>query len=300
MRDPVQEGKDLYNAGRLHGAWPANELLARVEALEACRNSMPAKRKRMWFLLLGGFLATVVFAILHSSLQNSGTVSNIIGMFCFLAMCAGMFTAIVSIVLLILLGLRKYDADASAVLGPLIRCLGPDLAKGALLKVSASLKPPTDSALLVRTGDKYSTAKYPNCVDSFFKREILDLECRLSDGTRLLAGMAEHTIEKVHKKKNPRGKWKTKKKTRRKIGIRVRLLLDESRCRLTDALRLPNGTSVRVRRHPRGALIFLSLTKILTEKQSLDARPLLAVLAGAYSAVTMVQQNEPNPPGGIQ
>jgi hypothetical protein len=300
MGDPVREGKVLYSAGRLHGTWPAQELLARVDALEACRTAMPAKRKRMWLLLLVCISATVVFAILRSALPHEGTVSGIIGPMCSLAIIAGVVGAVASIVMLIILGLRKYDEDAAAVLGPLVRCLGPDLAKGAVFKVNACLKSPTDSGLLVRTGEKYATDKYPECVDRFFKRDILDLECRLRDGTRLLAGIVEHTVEKVLKKKNPRGKWKTKRKCRRKIGFRVRLLLDETRCRLTGNLKVPDGTTVRVRHHPRGALVFLSLRANLPDSRRLGAGTLLSILSGAYGAVTMVQQNEQTLPGGIQ
>jgi hypothetical protein len=300
MGDPVREGRELYGAGRLHGTWSAQELLARVDALEACRKALPAKRKRVWLLLFGCISAIVVFAILSSVLPHEGTVSGIVGPVCSLVIFIGIVGAVASIVMLIMLGLRKYDEDAAAVLGTVARCLGPDLAKGALFKVNACLRNPTDSALLVRTSGKYATDKYPECVDRFFKRDILDLECRLRDGTRLLAVMVEHTVEKVLKKKNPRGKWKTKRKCRRKIGIRVRLLLDETRCRLTGNLKVPEGTAVRVRHHPRGALVFLSQRTNLPDSRRLGAGTLLSLLSGVYGAVTMVEQSEQNFPGGIQ
>jgi hypothetical protein len=300
MRDLVQEGKSLYSAGGLHGAWPAHELLTRVEALDACRKSMPARRKKIWFLLLGSVLITIIFLILRAFLSHLGAVSNIAAVFCPMAVYAGVFMAIISIGMLIRLGRQKYNQDAAAVLGPLIRCIGPDIAKGSLVKVRASLKASTDSALFVRAGEKYAKGKHSECYDRFFKREILNLECRLRDGTRLLAGMIEHTVEKVSKKKNPRGKWKTKRKCPRKIGIKVRLLLDESRCRLTGTLKVPGGTTVRVCRHSRGALIFLSLRKDLPDGQPLDAAPLLALLSGAYGAVAMARQNEMDSPGGGQ
>jgi hypothetical protein len=286
----------LYGVGRLHGVWPAKEVLNTIEALDAWRKSLPAKRKRLWLLLLGGIAVAVVFTILRAIFAHWGTF----GALCSLAQLAGVTAVVVSIVMLIRLYRSKCDEDAAAVLGPLVRCIGPDLAKGGLLKVSASLLSPTDAHLLVRTGDTYSTERYPDCIDRFFKREILNLECRLRDGTRLQAGIVEHTVEKTHKKKNPRGKWKTKKKYRRKIGIRARLVLDDGRCRLTGAPRLPAGTTVRVRRRPRGAMIFLSLSRYVTEKQRVDAGPLLALLAGAYGAITPVRQNEPISTGGTQ
>jgi hypothetical protein len=296
MRDPVREGKSLYSAGRLHGVWPAKEVLARVEALDAWRKWQPARRKRMWLLLLGGFAAAIVFTILRAVFPPSGAFGSL----CSLAQLAGVIAVVVSIVMLIRLYRLKCDEDAAVVLGPLVRCIGPDLAKGGLLKVNASLSPPTGPDLLVRTGEKYSTARYPECIDRFFKREILNLECRLRDGTRLQAGIVEHTVEKMHKKKNPRGKWKTKTKCRRKICIRARLVLDDSRCRFTGAPRLPAGTAVRVRRHPRGAVIFLSLRKYVTDTQRMDAGLLLALLAGAYGAITPAPQNESIPTGGTQ
>jgi hypothetical protein len=248
----------------------------------------------MWLLLLGGIVAAIVFTILRAVFPDAGLFTAL----CSLVRFAGVIAVVVSIVMLIRLYRLKGDEGAAAVLDPLVRCIDPDLAKGGLLKVNASLLPPTHSDLLVRTGEKYATERYPECFDRFFKRELLDLECRLRDGTRLQVGMVEHTVEKVHKKKNPRGKWKTKTKYRRKIDYRARLVLDESRCRLTGAPRLPAGTTVRVRRHPRGAMIFLSLRKYIAEKQRLDAGPLLALLAGAYGAITPAPRTEPGTTGG--
>ena len=296
MINLLREGKELYSAGRLHGAWPAKELLLKIEALGVWRNSLPGKRKRMWLLLLGGIAAAILFTILRAVFPEAGLFTAL----CSLLRFACVTAIVVSIVMLIRLYRLKGDEDAAGVLGPLVRCIGPDLAKGGLLKVNASLLSPTHSDLLVRTGEKYATDRYPECFDRFFKREILDLECRLRDGTRLQAGMVEHTVEKVHKKKNPRGKWKTKRKYRRKIDIRARLVLDDNRCRLTGCPRLPAGTSVRVRKHPRGAVIFLSLRKYPAEKDRMEAGPLLALLAGVYGAITPVQQNEPIPTGGTQ
>ncbi len=296
MINLLREGKELYSAGRLHGAWPAKELLLKIEALGVWRNSLPGKRKRMWLLLLGGIAAAIVFTILRAVFPDAGLFTAL----CSLVQLAGVIAVVVSIVMLIRLYRQKGDEDAAAVLGPLVRCIGPDLAKGGLLKVNASLLAPTHSDLLVRTGEKYATERYPECIDRFFKREILDLECRLRDGTRLQAGMVEHTVEKIHKKKNPRGKWKTKRKYRRKIDYRARLVLDDSRCRLTGSPRLPAGTSVRVRKHPRGAVIFLSLRKYPADTQRVDAGPLLALLSGAYGAITPAPPTEPIPTGGTQ
>lgn len=297
MKDPIGEGKELYSAGRLHGEWPADELLARVEALRAFKESIPAKRKKMRSLLIIGIVAAIAFSILCAALPESARV--IVGI-CAMGSIAGSILFGASIVMLIKLSVRKYDEDAVTVLAPLVRCVGPDMAKGAPFKVSASLKPPTAPDLMLRKSDKYSTDKYPSCYDRFFKRDILKLECRLTDKTRLQADIVEHTIEKVLSKKNARGKWKTKKKYRRKVAFRARLQLDEGSCRMTGEFKLPPETSVRVRQHPRGALVFLSLRKSFTDKQRLNAQPLLAVLAGAYQAFTPVQQNNPSPSGGVQ
>jgi len=299
MTDPVREGKRLYREGRLRGAWAAGEVLARLEALEAFRDSLPARRKRMWLLLVGSIVVAVAVAILRTSFSNcAGAGTPEVICFSVLLACTTAFAA--AVVMLIRLGAGRYDGDAAAVLGPLVRCLGPDLAPGSRFRVNAGLKSPTASDLLRRTGEKYATPTYPRCVDRFFQRDILKLECRLRDGTRLQAGMSEQTVETVLSKKNARGKWKKKSKCRRRIRIRARLLLDHGRCRLTGDLRLPGGTKVRVRRHPRGALLLLSLRKKMAGSEPLDARPLLALLSGAYGAVTTVRRNEPISPGGVQ
>lgn len=300
MKDSNREGKDLYDAGRLHGTWPANELLAKLEALKTYRDSIPGKRKKAWLLLIGSLISAIVFFILwlsyppHSLRLSIGVVS-------LAAMLASVIAFAAAIAMLVRLGsLNRYDNDAAAILGPLIRCLAPDLAKGGMVRINASLKPPDSPDLLTGTDKLGATAHSPECTIRLFRREIVDLECRLSDGTRLMAGIAEHAVEKTLTRKNPRGKKKSKTKFRRKIGIRVRLVLDNSRYRLQGAFTLPKGTSVRVRRHERGSLISLFLQSILTDRHGLDAKPLLSILAGVYGAVVPAPQSEQVPPGGKQ
>lgn len=300
MKNAMGEAQGFYNSGHLKGEWPANELLARVEALEEYRKSIPAKRKRTRRWLILSIIAAIVFYLLEDWQSYLLPGARFAGVLCTVAMYAAIISSIVAIVMLIRLYLRKCDGDAAAVLGPFLRCIGPDLAKGNPVKVNASLKPPAASDFLVKTGEKYVKGYYQDCVDRFFKREIVNLQCRLSDGTRLLAGITEHGVEKTLKKKNPRGKWKTKKRYRRKIAFRARLVLDESRSRLTGVFKLPPDTIVEVRKHPRGALVFLSLRKMFTETERLDAGPLLAALAGAYVAVTPAKPNEPISSGGVQ
>ena len=300
MGTRIGDARGLYKSGYLKGEWPGNELLAGVGALERYRTTVPLKRKRTRRLLILSVVASVVLYLLEDWRAYLAPGAHVVGILCSAAMYAAVISSIVAVVMLIRLYTIKCDGDAAAVLGPFLRCLGPDLAKGAPVRVKASLKAATASDFLVKAGEKYVKGYYQDCVDRLFKREVVEVECRLSDGTRLTAGIAGHTMEKILKKKNPRGRWKTKKRYRRKIAFKARILLDESRLRLTGKFRLPGDTSVRVRRHPRGTMVLLSWRKNLAETEHLDAGPLLAVLAGAYAAVTPVKQNEQNPSGGVQ
>jgi len=300
MGSSVGDARSLYKSGYLKGEWTGNELAAGIGALEAYRKSIPAKRKRMRRLLILSIIASVVFYFLEDWRAYLLPGAHVAGIFCSAVMYCAIISSIVALVMLIRLYMTKCDGDAAAVLSPFLRCIDTDLAKGAPVRVKASLKAATAPEFLIKTGEKYAKGYYQDCVDRFFRREVVDLECRLSDGTRLMAGIAEHTVEKTLKKKNPRGKWKTKKRYRRKIMFRARILLDEGRSRLTGAFRLPPDASVRVRRHARGTMVLLSWRKNLTETERLDAGPLLALLAGAYAAVAPAKQNEPNPPGGAK
>ena len=300
MKNPTGEAQGLFKSGHLKGEWPANELLARVQSLEEYRMSIPVKRKRMRRLLILGIVASVVLYFVEEWRAYLAPTARMAGIFFSAAMYACILLSIAAVVKLILLYRVKCDGDAAAVLAPILRCISPDMAKGTAVTVNASLKPPTAPDFLVKTGEKYVKGYYQDCVDRFFERDLLYLECRLSDGTRLLAGIEEHGVEKTLKKKNARGRWKTKKRYRRKVAFRARLVLDESRSRLTGVFKLPPGTAVQVRRHSRGTMVSLSLRKVLTEAERLDAGPLLAVLAGAYAAVAPVKRNEPASSGGAQ
>jgi len=300
MGNPMGDARNLYRSGYLKGEWTGNDLGAGVEALEDFRKSVPLRRKRMRRLLILSVIASVVFYLLEDWRAYLMPGAHAAGILCSALMYCAIISSVVTLVMLIRLYRIKCDGDAAAVLGPFLRCIVPDLAKGAPVRVKASLKASTASDFLIKTGEKYTKGYYQDCVDRFFRREVVDLECRLSDGTRLMAGIAEHTVERTLKKKNPRGRWKTKKRYRRKIMFRARILLNEGRSRLTGAFRLPAETSVRVRRHPRGTMVLLSLRKILAETERLDAGPLLALLAGAYAAVTPAGQDEQKPSGGAE
>ena len=176
---------------------------------------------------------------------------------------------------------------------------GPDLAKNSPVTLSAALRSPFEKDFLVKEGQKYSTFAYPECVDRFYKRPVLNIECRLLDGTRLMAGIVEHSMEKVLKKKNPRGKWKTKTKRRRKLGIRVRIQLDRTRTSLSGPFKLPSDAVVRVRPSPRGDVILLSLSRIVRDGESLSASPLLDLMAGAYKAVAPIPGAQAPSGGGL-
>jgi hypothetical protein len=301
VNNSLKEGKILYQSGHLHGEWPADVLLAKLDSLGAWRDSIPVKQKKAkkW-LPAGLLLAVILFPVANGGLPHMVTGIRFADTFCKLLAWAGVISVIIAAIALVRFRLGKLDRDATAVLGPLVRCIGPDLAKGTKIRVKASLRPFTSSEFLVKMGEKYVKRGYKDCRDSFFKREVMSLECRLSDGTRLLTRMIEHTVKKVLKKKNPRGKWKTKTTYHRKIGLKVRLILDASRSQLTGQFRLPPDASIQVRQHPRGNLVLLSLSRTIAGTESLDARPLLTALLGIYGAVSPVQPNNPTPTGGAQ
>jgi hypothetical protein len=296
MKSQERTEKGPGNSEDLEGTWPASELLARLEGLDAQGKSLQAKKTRMWRLLAGSFVVAVVFEILRSVLAHKG-IGYYIGIVSPYLIFGGILGIILSLVMLFLLRSRKYDKDAVTVLMPLVRCIAPDLAKGSGLKVRASFKPPTHAAFRVGDEKKYTSGKNKKCFDRFFQREIFTVECHLGDGTRLQAGMTEHTLEKEAQRKNSRGKLKIKKKLRRKIRTRVRFLLNEARCRLTGTIKVPAGAEIRVRQHPRGTLISLAMRQELTSTQPLDAGPLLSLLSGSYAAVTTTQPTQRNPAG---
>lgn len=294
-RDRYQEGKQLYGAGRLRGVWRQADLLTRLQALEIFRKTLASKRKHAWIWLGCGIGAVIIVSIARSFIPWDVTPLVLAGR---LVLYGCLISVVVAIVRLAQLRKTSCDEDATAVLAPLARCLGPDLAPDASLKVDASLKLPTDASLKVGNGPTYSTPTYYKCVDNFFKREILSLACRLRDGTRVVIAMNEQTIEKVLRKKTARGKYKTKTKLRRKITIKARLMLDESRCRLTGNVRLPAGALLDVRQHPRGTRILLTVRKILSSTDRLDAGPILAALAGVYEGISAPQRKSTAATGG--
>ena len=283
----IDKGKELYAAGKIHGRWPAPEILDMAGSLKAFRDSLKPRLKKTRLRIVIFIISSVIFAVLTFAWS----------IFWLIFLLASILLTVISIVKAVKWNDDRYNTDAQSVLTPLFTCIGPDLAKNSPVTLSASLKPPFEKEFLVKEGQKYSTFAYPECIDRFYKRPVLNLECRLIDGTRLMAGIVEHSMEKVLKKKNPRGKWKTKKKYRRKLGIRVRIQLDRARTSLTGQFKLPSDAVVRVRQSPRGDVILLSLRRIVRDTEPLNASLLLDLMAGAYKAVAPIPGTQ-GPSGG--
>lgn len=290
----IDKGKELYAAGKIHGQWPASELLDLVGSLQAFRDSLKPKQQKTRKIRIAAIFGIVIFAILTFAMSDS-----VIALVWAVLLLASIVILVITIVRSVRLSDSKFNPDAASVIGPILKCITPDLAKNTPVTVNASLKSPFEKEFLVKEGQKYSTFAYPECVDRFYKRPVLNLECRISDGTRLIAGMVEHSTEKVLKKKNPRGKWKTKKKYRRKIGIRVRLQLDRTQTRLTGQFKLPADAQVRHRESPRGDVIMVSLSKTVKDASPLKASLLLDLMAGAYKAVTPASSEQTKPGGNV-
>ncbi len=283
----IDKGKELYSAGKLHGQWSAQEVLDMAGSLKAFRDSLKPKLKKTRLRIVIFIISSVIFGVLSFAWS----------FFWLIFLLASIALAVIFIVKAVKFNDDRFNPDAESILTPLFSCIGPDLAKNSSVTLSASLRSPFDKEFLVKEGQKYSTFAYPECIDRFYKRPVLNLECRLLDGTRLLAGIVEHSMEKVLKKKNPRGKWKTKKKYRRKLSIRVRIQLDRTRTSLTGQFKLPSEALARVRHSPRGDVILLSLRRVVKDTAPLNASALLDLMAGAYRAVAP-QTAEQTQPGG--
>jgi hypothetical protein len=285
----IDKGKELYAAGKLHGQWSAPEILDIAGSLKAFRDSLKPKVKKTKVKIIIFIISSVIFGVLTFAWS----------FFFLIFLLASIALAVVFIVKAVKWNDDRFNPDAESMLTPLFTCIGPDLAKNSPATLSAALRSPFEKEFLVKEGQKYSTFAYPECIDRFYKRPVLSLECRLLDGTRLMAGIVEHSIEKVLKKKNPRGKWKTKKKYRRKLGIRVRIQLDRTRTSLTGEFKLPSDAVARVRHSPRGDVILLSLRRIVKDTKPLNASALLDLMAGAYRAVTPVPSEQTQSGGNV-
>lgn len=283
----IDKGKELYAAGKLHGQWSAPEILDIAGSLKAFRDSLKPKLKKTKLRIIIFIISSVIFGILSFAWS----------FFWLIFLLASIALTVIFIVKAVRFNDDRFNPDAESILTPLFSCIGPDLAKNSPVTLSASLRSPFEKEFLVKEGQKYSTFAYPECIDRFYKRPVLNFECRLLDGTRLLAGIVEHSMEKVLKKKNPRGKWKTKKKYRRKLSVRVRIQLDRTRTSLTGQFKLPSDAVARVRHSPRGDVILLSMRRIVKDTRPLNASVLIDLMAGAYRAVAP-QPAEQTQPGG--
>jgi hypothetical protein len=272
----IDKGKELYAAGTLHGQWSAPEILDIAGSLKAFRDSLKPKLKKTRLAIIIFVISAVVF----------GVLTFVWSFFWAIFLLASVALAVLFIIKAVRSNDSRFDPDAESLLTPLFSCIGPDLAKNSAITLSASLRSPFEKEFLINEGQKYSTSAYPECVDRLYKRPVLNFECRLLDGTRLMAGIVEHSMEKVLKKKNARGKWKTKKKYRRKLSIRVRIQLDRTRTSLTGQFKLPSDALARIRHSPRGDVILLSLRRVVKDTKPLNPSALLDLMAGAYRAIS--------------
>lgn len=220
---------------KVKGAWTLKRLLYLLDMLEKYDTQVEKKQGRSGWAAALCCLAAIVDGIIWiiSEIDSVGYMALV-------------FALLFSYFLISYRGYVKKDLpdDFRKYLIPLLKLLSADIkerSKIALKLDIAQLRIKEYSAGVVTLPVK---APYYNITSEMFARPLMTMAIQLRDGNRLLMERSESLTVVTKKKKNPRGKIKTKEKIKKRVLTRLKLAVNPRVYSVRKTFNPPAGVQV--------------------------------------------------------
>ncbi len=211
----------IVSEKKLSGQWPLTQLLSILQALSEHDVMIEAKRasntKRLMFAVIGLVVGIILVFFVRDSWPDL-----------FFLPLALVVILVIGIIWGAILSMKYSRSDLPnefrEYLQPFLENLQDDIKPDSPVGVELMMSPVEKKEFGKGKSDKYSVGVYHSCYDHYFERDFLGLKLRLTDGNRLLLSGKELLIKTSKTKRNPRGKYKTKTKYKKRVTFDVRII----------------------------------------------------------------------------
>lgn len=269
-------------AKKVRGAWTIKRLLYLLDSLAKYDRQVENGRKKSGWAAGLSFAAAIISAIMWGALEVDA-----------IGYLPPVFTLLAVYFLISYKGYVKKDIpnDFREYLIPLLNLLSGDIKDRSRIALKL------DIAQLQRK--EYSkgvktlphNAPYYSITSERFERPLMTVAIHLRDGNRLLIERFEIVTVVTKKKKNPRGKYKTKEKYKRRVVTSMRLSVNPRAYAVQKNITAPSGAQVSAKAGARRIAIDMKFA----EKGGLDvgrrAGPTISQIAFLYSCIAPVKRN---------
>ncbi|MFC1849821.1 hypothetical protein ACFL27_06395 [candidate division CSSED10-310 bacterium] len=244
----------LLDAKRMQGEWPLTRINYFISQLTEYDLVIEKKAKVYTGLTAGSFIGAFIFIFVAAFLENWKV-----------ALIIPVLIVVGIITLIITMKYSKLDLrnEFREFLAPLLDNLKEDIKPESDISLDLHLTSVEDKAFFQGKSDKYSKGVYHKCYDHIYERDLLTMSLPLIDGNRLALSGHEYLIKSVKTKRNPRGKYKTKTKYKKKVMFDIRLRINPDKFqikKLPDEGKGPLKRTVSVKGGQAGKTLRLQFT----------------------------------------
>lgn len=269
-------------AKKVKGAWTLKRLLYLLDMLEKYDIQVEKKQGRSGWAAALYFIASIADVIIWniSEIDAIGYLALI-------------FALLFVYFLISYRGCVKKDLsnDFRAYLIPLLKLLSADIKDRSKIAVNMDIAQLRRKEYSAGLKTLPHSAPYYKITSELFERPLMTVAIHLQDGNRILMERFESLTVVTKKKKNPRGKIKTKEKTKRRVLSRIRLVVNPRIYSVRKTIAAPAGTLVSAKTGAKR----VTLDMRFAEKGGLDVgmKPGLSIrqIAFLYSCIAPVKRN---------
>jgi hypothetical protein len=181
-------------------------------------------------------------------------------------------------------------AILTKTLTPMLLVLREEIPPQEQLKLRLDLRGYSTPEKLINQSAAYESGRYYEVTDSFYRDPWFDGETVFTDGTRLIWSVEELVKSQKKYKRNPRGKVKSKTKTRRRSFISMQIGMHNKKYSLPEKIKEKTNNFGNVRTKEMNDYGWMSVRKMLKHEgdQTFAPRDLINTIATAYARATPI------------
>ena len=277
------EAQKLTESKTLEGARPWREWVELLDPLHAMDQETDRVRSRATTqMITAGILAFLlligtIFALVASPIAGAICVVILLGLIAwfFAAMRTRGYT-------------KRIDLERAPLdfVLPLLPILGEDAERGAPVSLRVDLREPTRPDNRGQSSQPYAKGRYHKIVDTWYTHPWCAGGVRFVDGAVVQWQIVDYIKVAKKTKRNPRGKIKTKTKSKKRSQLEVAATFPAKMYEATDQARWDRQVKEKVKPAESKTAIRVRRTVKSTDVASPpDVRHLLDLLASAYERV---------------